>query len=189
MMMNQEDEVAHQYDYVIIGVGPSACGLLHGLLSHEQHNNSSKHQTKKRTICLIEAGSSEQQTSTATYAKDWPKTALYTNQHNNNYRSTPQTALNNRILDIPIGNGLGGTSNINACLLSFPNFEHDFTRWPTKYQDGMIIKSACEHLVNVMRKNGSVNDRRVCQNFMNVLGDDVGSSSDIHHQENHNELV
>jgi len=104
MMMNQEDEVAHQYDYVIIGVGPSACGLLHGLLSRaEQHNISSKHKT--RTICILEAGSSQQTSST--YAKDWPKTALYTNQHNNNYISTPQSALNNRILDIPIGNGLG----------------------------------------------------------------------------------
>ena len=105
MMMNQEDEVAHQYDYIIIGAGPSACGLLHGLLvSREQQvNNSFKYQTTKRTICVIEAGSSQQ---TSTYAKDWPKTAFYTNK-TNNYISVPQTALNNRILDIPIGNGLG----------------------------------------------------------------------------------
>jgi len=179
-MMNQEDEVAHQYEYVIIGAGPSACGLLHGLLSNEQHNISNKHQSpKRRTICLIEAGSSQQQTS-STYAKDWPKTALYANQHNHNYISTPQSALNNRILDIPIGNGLGGTSNINACLLSSPNYTNDFKSWPSKYQDGTIIKSACEHLVNVMRSNGSVTDRKVCQKFMNVLGDENDSNTSTH---------
>lgn len=111
---NQEDEVSHQYDYVIIGVGPSACGLLHGLLSREQQvNNSSKRQTRRRTICVIEAGSHE--TST-TNAKDWPKTAFYTNTN----LSAPQSALNNRVLDVPIGSGLGGGSNINACLLSSP---------------------------------------------------------------------
>jgi len=113
-MMNQEDEVPHSsYDYVIIGAGPSACGLLHGLLSHEQHNINSKYQTTKRTICVIEAGSHE--TST-TNAKDWPKTAFYTNTN----LSAPQSALNNRVLDVPIGSGLGGGSNINACLLSSP---------------------------------------------------------------------
>jgi len=75
-MINKVDEVlSYSYDYVIIGAGPSACGLLQGLLSREQHNISSKHQI--RTICIIEAGS-QQQTS-STYAKDWPKTALYTN--------------------------------------------------------------------------------------------------------------
>lgn len=102
MMINKEDGevLSHSYDYIIIGAGPSACGLLHGLLSREQHN---KHQTRRITICLIEAGGSQQQTST-TNAKDWPKTAFYTN---NNYITTPQSALNNRILDIPIGSGLG----------------------------------------------------------------------------------
>jgi len=176
---NQEDEAPHSiYDYVIIGAGPSACGLLHGLLSHEQHH---KYKHQSRTICILEAGSSQQQTST-TYAKDWPHTAFYTNQHNNNYISTPQTALNNRILDIPIGNGLGGTSNINACLLSTPNFSTDFSKWPKKYQDGMLIRSACEHLVSVTRKNGSVTDYKVCQKFMNVLGDENGSC-DIQQQQ------
>lgn len=104
MINKVDDGVVHSsYDYVIIGAGPSACGLLHGLLSREQHNISSKHQTRRITICLIEAGGSQQQTST-TNAKDWPKTAFYTN---NNYITTPQSALNNRILDIPIGSGLG----------------------------------------------------------------------------------
>jgi len=182
-MMNQEDEVAHQYDYVIIGAGPSACGLLHDVLSREQHINSNKHQTPKRTICIIESGA-QQQTS-STYAKDWPKTA-FTNSNNNNFISTPQSALNNRILDIPIGSGLGGGSNINACLLSSPNYAHDFIKWPSKYQDGKLISNACEHLFNVMRKNGSVNDRRVCDKFMNVLGDENVSNSsccDIQQQE------
>ena len=180
MMMNQEDEVAHSsFDYIIIGAGPSACGLLHGLLSHgQQVNNSSKHQTP-RTICVIEAGSQQ----TSTNAKDWPKTAFYTNKHNNNYISTPQSALNNRILDIPIGNGLGGTSNINACLLSFPNFTNDFKCWPEKYQDGMIIKSACDHLVSFMRSSGSVANYKVCQKFMNVLGDDNDGSCDVQQEE------
>ena len=104
MMINKEDGevLSHSYDYIIIGAGPSACGLLHGLLSREQHN---KHQTRRITICIIEAGS-QQQTS-STYAKDWPKTAFYTNKQHNNYISVPQSALNNRILDIPIGSGLG----------------------------------------------------------------------------------
>ena len=35
-----------------------------------------------------------------------------------------------------------------------------------------------------MRSSGSVTDRKVCQKFMNVLGDNVGSSCDIQHQEN-----
>ena len=120
-MINKVDEVlSHSYDYVIIGAGPSACGLLHGLLSREQHNISSKHQTPKRiTICILEAGSSQQQTLTR-YAKDWPKTALYTNQHNDsNCISMPQSSLNNRILDIPIGKGLG-----KSALVLFYNDVH-----------------------------------------------------------------
>ena len=167
--MNQEDEVPHQYDYIIIGAGPSACGLLHGLLSREQHNISSKHQTPRITICIIEAGS--QETST-TNAKDWPKTAF-----TNTNLSVPQSALNNRVLDVPIGSGLGGTSNINACLLSSPNFDHDFKCWPAKYQDGKVTKSACDYLVSFMRSNGSMTDGKGCEKFMNVLGDEycIGS--------------
>ena len=132
-LVKVHEVLSHSYDYIIIGTGPSACGLLHGILSQEQHNISNNHQTPKRTtICILEAGGSKQQAST-THAKDWPQTALHTNhQHNNNYMSVPQTALNNRVLDIPIGNGLGGGSNINACLLSSPGksafvlFSYDF---------------------------------------------------------------
>jgi len=65
-------------------------------------------------------------------------------------------------------------------LLSSPNFINDFIKWPKKYQDGMLIKSTCDHLVNVMRSNGCVYDCKVCQKFMNVLGDNVGiGSSDV----------
>jgi len=69
----------------------------------------------------------------------------------------------------------------NAHLL--PDYEQDFKCWPKRYQDGMIIKSACEHLVSVMRSNDSVTDRRVCDKFMNVLGDNVGSSCYLEQQE------
>lgn len=51
------------------------------------------------------------------------------------YTSEPQKYLHNRILDIPTGNGYGGTTNIHAGLVVPPDFEMDFRYWPGRWKD------------------------------------------------------
>jgi len=48
------------------------------------------------------------------------------------YDSVPQKALHNRIMPIVTGMGLGGGSNINACLVVRPSPD-DFDMWPSKW--------------------------------------------------------
>ena len=165
-MNPQHDEV---YDYIIIGSGPSSCGLVHGLLmsNNNQQSSAQEQQNHNISICIIEAGQATLHETT--YAKDWPKTSLFDNA-SNNHISTPQRGLCNRLLDVPIGCGLGGGTNINACLLCEPDYDRDFQCWPKRYQDGQVIRNACEYLLDVMRKSGGVTDVETCPKFMDILG-------------------
>jgi len=49
------------------------------------------------------------------------------------YNSAPQTAVNNRIMPIATGMGLGGGTNINACLVVRPSAD-DFDAWPAVWR-------------------------------------------------------
>ena len=83
------------------------------------------------------------------------------------YETTPQQMLGNRILSVPTGKGLGGGTNINACLVVRPS-EDDFIHWPKKWTEevnfqtggaeGYVkmsqIMSSVVHIENEMRKNG-----------------------------------
>jgi choline dehydrogenase-like flavoprotein len=85
------------------------------------------------------------------------------------YETTPQQMLGNRILSVPTGKGLGGGTNINACLVVRPS-EDDFIHWPKKWTEevnfqtggaeGYVkmsqIMSSVVHIENEMRKNGAL---------------------------------
>mmetsp|Transcript_23358 Transcript_23358/g.49989 ORF Transcript_23358/g.49989 Transcript_23358/m.49989 type:complete len:208 (+) Transcript_23358:182-805(+) len=71
------------YDYVVVGAGPAACGLLHGLLRDHDDGNGGHDDLRPRVrrrrptaSCVVESGPA---TVAPTYARDWPKTALADN--------------------------------------------------------------------------------------------------------------
>jgi len=150
--------------------GPSAMGLLHGLLAQNSNGRSSHirdDMRSKASICLIESGGS----NADTYSKDWAKTA-FEPRYVSVLSSVPQRGLNSRIVDVPVGSGLGGGSNINACLFVPPDFENDFQEWPEPYKSGKIIKEAAEYLASFMAENGGVEDydTRCNIEFNDVVG-------------------
>ena len=83
------------------------------------------------------------------------------------YKSTPQMGFGNRVLSIPTGQGMGGGTNINACLVVRPS-EDDFIYWPKKWteeveEEGIKmsrIMSSVVKVENEMRKNGALGQER-----------------------------
>ena len=147
---------AYSADVVIVGGGPSAIGLLYGLLlQHIDHDdpppdddddNDTKTRIPKFTIALIERGDERTTTkdsplssSSSSSPKDWFSTShpFMKKSHQTDsivYQSTAQKGLHNRILSIPTGKRLGGGMNINATLVTKP-IEDDFARWPIFWKE------------------------------------------------------
>ena len=129
-----------EYDILIVGAGPSAVGLLYGLLepyattkspTAEDEDYGVNVKVPPFTIALIERGS-DAPNPIFDNPKDWIKASHVSSRSTTIYYSTPQTNLRNRILSIPTGQGLGGTTNINACWVYEP-CEDDFDDWPKYY--------------------------------------------------------
>ncbi len=104
------------YDYVIVGGGTSAMGLLHGWLmtcnNHDDYNNVS--------IAVLERGGDS---SKSAFVSDWARQA-YQHSHDS----------------IPIGKGFGGSSNINAGWIELPSSD-DFDIWPKPFSQRMYQSS------------------------------------------------
>lgn len=168
------------YDYILVGAGPSAMGLLHGFLTktkttHDEHLN---YDLTSSSILVIEAGSSSSHTDTDKI-NSWFRAAHSQRKATRNatnkvgtalLSSAPQSGLSNRIIDIPCGSGLGGGSNINAGLVVRPDFDNDFQSWPDRWRDGNIIKGACDVVEDAMRRNGGVENWSCCNQFLNLIG-------------------
>ena len=150
------------YDVVIVGAGPSACGLLYGILSrHIDDTKQQPEQLKKPlpySIAVLDRGTSNSNTVN-TYSRtpsDWFRASHYDDSGHHNLQSTPQRGLGGRIVTIPVGSGLGGSTNVNACLVSTPS-SHDFEGWPEQWR-GSVMTDAAQHLANVMRGNNSIEE-------------------------------
>ena len=156
-----------RYDYVIVGGGPSAMGLLYGMLQSDQ----------QFSVCLIEAGP-DKAPSSSNHARHW-----FWDSHLRDkkacLKSVPQRGLNNRVLDIPVGSGLGGGSNINACFYVKPDFRNDFRSWPGEWSDGLKIEKSCDIIECEMRRNGGVKDYHFCDKFHKLTSNNSLPSDDI----------
>jgi choline dehydrogenase-like flavoprotein len=88
-------------------------GLLYGLLERQQQDNNNKVDSMY-SILVVERGSGSK--PPPPYQQDprqWPWAA-----HSNDTAVCYQTMLGNRFLDLPVGLGMGGSTNINACLVT-----------------------------------------------------------------------
>ena len=109
------------------------------------------------------------------------------------YHTTPQTNLGNRILPTPVGKGLGGGTNINACLVVRPN-EDDFVDWPEKWTKSVHIDAngdgdgnrsrkrkmsrimaSVVQIEDEMRKNGAVEQESYHLSHQKYDDDDGGT--------------
>ena len=176
------------FDVIVVGTGPSAIGLLYGILSpYANHSNESVKYSGNETnvdktnfnrtpnfrIAVLERGN-HSDTFTSKTIRDplrWFVASHHDTTATELLSSTPQKGLNNRILSIPTGRGVGGGTNINACLAVKPN-ESDFEHWPKQWIEGkgvqpqdseqhsLIMKSTLE-IERVLTSNGFLIDQNI----------------------------
>jgi len=102
------------FDYVVVGAGSSGCALARRLSDDPEV-----------TVALIEAGGADDHPYISTpveYFKLWGTDVDW------QYRSVPQPNLGNRVLAMPRGRVLGGTSSING-MVYLRGASSDFDRW------------------------------------------------------------
>lgn len=107
------------FDYIIVGAGSAGCVLADKLSAEGQYS-----------VLLVEAG-----------GRDWNPMihipAGFYKVHNHpklnwNYVSEPEIGLNNRIIDIPRGKVLGGSSSING-MVYMRGHPLDYDNWAIKF--------------------------------------------------------
>jgi choline dehydrogenase-like flavoprotein len=146
------ESVVDVYDYVIVGAGPSAMGILRGLLEQLSDAPSSNDQLKSLSIAVVERGHGPPHDN-ATYSPHrWFEAA---NPNANCSRSVKlfPSIITGRAMDIPVGQGLGGTSNVNACLC-LPPLERDLKSWPDPYRAS--LESNAKYLKRIMEDNEAI---------------------------------
>lgn len=137
MKMPVKDRKEH--DILIVGAGPSCMGLLYGLLSPYDYNpdintadsDSAGSNMMNYNIAVIDSGGVTKRDVERDPIK-WFSAAETSGNAPYFQESTPQTRLHNRCLPMPIGRGLGGGSNVNACLVTEPAAD-DFDKWPCRH--------------------------------------------------------
>lgn len=103
------------YDYIIVGAGAAGCVVANRLSADPQVS-----------VCLIEAGGDDK--------SPWVKIpagifGLYGNKkYDYTYQGVPQKHLNNRVITVNRGKGLGGSSSINSMVYIRGN-KNDYDSW------------------------------------------------------------
>ncbi len=114
--MSQSTET---YDYVIIGAGSAGCTVAETLSRDSD-----------RTVCVLEAGGSDDQTAIRTPML--MQQCIRSEQLNWGYVTQPQPALNNRELVWPRGKVVGGSSSINA-MHYIRGAKENYDEWARAY--------------------------------------------------------
>ena len=146
--------IAGRFDYVILGGGTAACVLVHQLLKRGNFS-----------IALVEAGggpTGKRIHTPALYptiwggAKDWK------------WKTVPQPNLWNRRISWPRGKMLGGSSNMNAMILSFGHPD-DQADYPDGFDFAAAIDS-CSSLRDESRlgesSNGEASNSVLSRSFL-----------------------
>lgn len=159
------------FDVVIVGAGPSAIGLLYGILTRPS--------LRSLTVAVIELGEHSELNSKKgkeNHIRFWfrkshgsplrvPINLLDSTRTSMLFPTTPQATLHNRVLEVPVGVGVGGGSNINAGFCTVPDFENDFKMWPGVWKDGKLMKNSIEEILTAMSHSGGLSDWRLCSIF------------------------
>ena len=171
--------IINTFDYVIVGSGPSAIGILYGLLEGISTTSKDFDSSEESfSIAIIERGSGPPHDGTTHYPHRWYEAATSTSSDNNNSSSKSSVKLYpskimGRVMDIPVGQGLGGTSNINACL-TLPPLQKDLKTWPEPYRSSLC--SNARYIKRIMENN------HVIQEYTSAV--ENNSSSSQHYNNN-----
>ncbi len=103
------------FDYIIIGAGTAGCVLAARLSENPAHR-----------VCLIEAGGSEQHPYIRIPAA--VGAAIMSERFGWGLTTTPQAALNNRVVPLPRGKVLGGSGSING-MAYYRGPARDYDDW------------------------------------------------------------
>ena len=138
-------------------------GILLGLLEEVQKNESTQGDKAHRrlpSICIIERGDGvshqrlnsgptvlPQQWYTAAHSAD--SAVLYQGQH----KKLTSASSHHRETTVPVGTGIGGTSNINACLC-LPPAEDDFEQWPEPFHSQLL--PAIDYILARLEANNAI---------------------------------
>ena len=144
------------FDYIIVGAGPSAMGLLMGLL--EAYSKGNITNNSPPSIAIVERGPHLAST-TGSDTRRSNLNSWFEASHNRSSPhvtvlqtdlAMPNSSYATRLLDVPIGRGVGGGSNINAGLCVAPPPE-DFQDWPEPWKTNLPASLA--HLQETLVAN------------------------------------
>jgi choline dehydrogenase len=117
------EQLRSEYDYVIVGAGPSGCVLAHRL------------GLAGRRVLVLEAGGQAKLAAIAD-PPEWPK--LQGSQVDWRYLTVPQPGLGGRIIRCPRGKVVGGSSTINA-LAYQRGHPAAYDRWPAGWRAADLL--------------------------------------------------
>ena len=111
-----------QYDYIIVGAGSAGCVLAYRLGEDERNN-----------ILVIEAGGDDNATIVKMPAA--LSIPMNTRRFNWGFRTEPEPHLDGRVMNLPRGKGLGGSSSINGMCYVRGN-PMDYELWAARGATG-----------------------------------------------------
>jgi hypothetical protein len=149
------------FDYIIVGSGPSAIGILYGLLEKYAAAVTSMASEDVPgevpfSIAVVERGGGGRSPHCS---KNSPLTKSphrwYEAAHSDDCSVMYKSTITRRVLDIPVGKGIGGSSNINACLC-IPPLQDDFMEWEEPWKSSLYSSSV--YIQTILRQNGVLHD-------------------------------
>ena len=146
----KEESNVQVFDYVIVGAGPSAMGILRGLLEEEISKSAGRSSDQKQvSIAIVERGDGPPHDSITQPPERWYEAANLPSKSVQHFPSE----ITGRTMEIPVGQGIGGTSNVNACLC-LPPLQRDLESWPEPYRSSLV--STAEYLSKIMEENNAI---------------------------------
>jgi choline dehydrogenase-like flavoprotein len=103
------------------------------------------------TVALVERGNRHSDVAATHTLIRWCHASHTPNNQSNQIHTG--RLLNRRLIDVSVGKGLGGTTNINAGLV-IPPARDDFAQWPAEIRDK--IMDSVETVVSEMHANGCI---------------------------------
>eukprot|EP00536_Pseudo-nitzschia_multiseries_P011660 jgi/Psemu1/206453/e_gw1.408.5.1 len=134
------------FDYVIVGAGPSALGILRGILDDVSRTFSTNEHEPSFSIAIVERGLGPPHDESTYSPRKWFDAANPKGCASKSVKLFPSD-ITGRVIDIPCGSGLGGSSNVNACLC-LPPLERDLESWPEPYKSS--LRSSATNLKSTM---------------------------------------